>query len=80
MQVRLHPIAEDLEPTVRELRAIEAEWPSIAADLAAVDAEVAALQTGHGCSELARHRLRRVPRSARQIVAEAAHSSFGGAA
>jgi hypothetical protein len=34
------------EPSRRELRAIEAEWPVIAADLAAVDEEIAAASAG----------------------------------
>jgi hypothetical protein len=33
---------EDREPSRRELRAIEAEWPAIAAELAIVATEVAA--------------------------------------
>lgn len=73
---------EAKEPTHRELRAIEAEWPLIAAELAVVDAEVSALQTGVESSELDRRRLRRAQaRLTRQIVADAvSDGSFGGAA
>lgn len=34
--------APDREPSARDLRAIEREWPAIAAGLAEVDAEIAA--------------------------------------
>jgi hypothetical protein len=37
---RVRDVAER-EPSVRDLRAIEAEWPVIAADLAVVAAEIA---------------------------------------
>ena len=47
------------EPSHRELRAIEAAWPVIAAELAVVDAEVAAARSGDEQSELGRRRLRR---------------------
>jgi hypothetical protein len=49
----------DGEPTPSELRAIEAEWPVIAAELAVLDAEIAALQNGPEFCELDRRRLRR---------------------
>lgn len=73
---------ERTEPTRRELRAIDVEWPVIAAELAVVEAEVAALQTGVESSELDRRRLRREQsRLARRIVADAAVDGlFGGAA
>ena len=47
------------EPSARELRAIEAEWPAIAAELAVTDAEIAAARLGDEMSELERRRLRR---------------------
>jgi hypothetical protein len=73
------------EPTRRELRAIEAEWPLIAAELAVVEAECAALQTGEESSELDRRRLRRAQsRLTRRIAAGTAGtagvSALGGAA
>jgi hypothetical protein len=40
------------EPTDADLAAIEAEWPLIAAELAVVDAEIAAAQNPHGSCEL----------------------------
>jgi hypothetical protein len=36
----------DREPTARDLRAIEREWPQIAAGLTEVDAEIAAASAG----------------------------------
>jgi hypothetical protein len=63
----------DQEPTASELRDIENEWPLIAAELAVVDAEVAALQTGTEFCELDRRRLRRAQAQlTRQIAADAA--------
>jgi hypothetical protein len=50
---------DQLEPTRSDLDAIEAEWPFIAAELAVLDAEIAALQCGEESSELTRRRLRR---------------------
>ncbi|MGH3487466.1 MAG: DUF6284 family protein [Actinopolymorphaceae bacterium] len=53
---------EDREPTADELAAIEAEWPVIEAELAALDEQIRALTVaGHG-SELDRRRARRVER------------------
>jgi hypothetical protein len=50
---------EDREPTADELAAIEAEWPLIEAELAALDEQIRALNVaGHG-SELDRRRARR---------------------
>jgi len=61
----------DREPTDRELRAIEAEWPRIAAELAVLDAEIAALTTGEPSSELSRRRVRRAKAQlTRQITAD----------
>ena len=70
------------EPTQQELREIEAEWPLIAAELAVVDAEIAAARAGDEMTELDRRRLRRATgRLTRQLVADAAaDDSFGGAA
>ena len=69
-------------PTRRELREIEAEWPLIAAELAVVDAEIAAARAGDEMTELDRRRTRReTARLTRRIVADAAvDGSFGGAA
>ncbi|PPK98034.1 hypothetical protein CLV92_102187 [Kineococcus xinjiangensis] len=47
------------EPTASDLRAIEAEWPLIAAEVELVNAEVAALSAPSAMSELARRRVRR---------------------
>jgi Family of unknown function (DUF6284) len=49
----------DAEPTPAELAAIEAEWPSIAADLAAVDAQIRVLNATGGPTQIDRRRLRR---------------------
>lgn len=71
-----------IEPTVRELREIEAEWPLIEAELAVVDAEIAAARAGDEMTELDRRRSRRATaRLTRQLAADAvADGSFGGAA
>ncbi|CUU57841.1 hypothetical protein Ga0074812_11543 [Parafrankia irregularis] len=42
--------AMEREPTRAELAAIEAEWPSIAADLAEVDREIAAIRAAEDAS------------------------------
>jgi hypothetical protein len=70
------------EPTARDLQAIEDEWPVIVAELAVVDAEIAAARAGAEMTELDRRRSRRVTaRLTRQIVAGAAiDGMFGGAA
>ena len=63
----------DREPTAAELRAIENEWPLIAAELAVLDAEITALQTGTEFCELDRRRLRRAQAQLnRQLAADAA--------
>lgn len=60
----------DREPTARELRAIDAEWPVIAAELEVLDAVIAALNTGEESCELDRRRLRRAQaRLSRQVTA-----------
>jgi hypothetical protein len=74
---------DDREPTLGELRAIEAEWPVIAAELAVVDAEIAVLQSPYGWCELDRRRLRRAQAELnRQIAADAARFTgpLGGVA
>jgi Family of unknown function (DUF6284) len=59
------------EPTRRELREIDLEWPLIAAELEVLDAEIAALHTGEESCELNRRRLRRAQaRLARQVTAD----------
>ena len=70
------------EPTRRELRLIEAEWPTIAAELAITDREIAAAQMGAPLSELDRQRVRRAdPGQVRRIVETSRHpSDLGGAA
>ena len=54
----------DIEPTAADLAAIEAEWPVIAEDLAALDREIAALTLGDRLDELAVRRARRKARGA----------------
>ncbi|WP_239335059.1 MULTISPECIES: DUF6284 family protein [unclassified Frankia] len=54
------------EPSKRELAAIEAEWPLIAAELAIVDAEVAVAAGG---GQLAARRLAAARRSAARLAA-----------
>jgi hypothetical protein len=61
----------DREPTAQELQEIEAEWPLIAAELAVVDAEIAAALSPDGTCELVRRRLRRARTQLnRQITAD----------
>ena len=60
----------DMEPTVADLDAIEAEWPVIEAELAVLDAEIAVLSTAGGPSPLDRRRLRR---ARRRLLAELGH-------
>lgn len=69
-------------PTDRELRAIEAEWPVIAAELAVVDAEIAAARAGDALDELDRRRMHRAnARLTREIAASAGRvRDLGGAA
>ena len=65
---------DSTEPTRQELQAIEAEWPLIAAELAVVDAEIAAARAGDDMTELGRRRMRRAQaRLTRQIAADAAY-------
>jgi hypothetical protein len=52
-------------PTDADLAAIETEWPSIAADLAALDAEILALTMTERVDELA---VRRARRSTRRVL------------
>lgn len=59
-------------PSRRELRAIQAEWPLIAAELAVVDAEIAAARSGDDESELARRRLRRAQARLVRVMVESA--------
>ena len=57
---RRREAATDMEePTGLDLAEVEAEWPLIAAEIALVDAEVAALTAGTAVPELARRRVRR---------------------
>jgi hypothetical protein len=49
----------DMEPTAADLAAIESEWPLIEADLAVLDAEIAALGHAVGPTPLDWRRLRR---------------------
>ncbi len=63
-------------PTPAQLRAIDAEWPLIAAELAVVDAEIAMVRDEAGPAPLDRRRLRRAEhrvlaekRAAAQVVA-----------
>lgn len=51
------------EPTAAELGAIEAEWPSIAEDLARLDQEIVALTSQARVSELDVRRVRRARRA-----------------
>lgn len=60
------------EPSRRDLAAIEAEWPRIAADLALLDAEIRALRS---VDELT---MRRARRSVRRVLG--APLRFGGGA
>ena len=67
------------EPSSAELRLIEAEWPAIAADLAAVEAEIQALQGGAPVSDLELHRTRRAL-SRRIIVSSCPSEHLDGVA
>jgi len=66
----------DREPTDADLAAIVAEWPRIAADLAALDTEITALYTTDRVDELAVRRNRRTTRR----VLNGAHRLLGGEA
>ena len=57
----------DAEPTGPELAAIEQEWPQIAAELSALDAEIRALAFGVGVDELDVRRVRRQRRRALRV-------------
>ncbi len=59
------PLDELHGPSTADLTAIDAEWPLIAAELAVVDAEVAALVDG---GELAAHRLADARAAARLVA------------
>jgi hypothetical protein len=52
-------MSRDKEPTAADLTAIEAEWPVMAAELAVVDAEIAALSVASSPSPLDWRRIRR---------------------
>lgn len=68
------------EPSRSELRAIEAEWALIAAEVAAVDAESAFLRSP---GDLTAFRLARAERALRRLLVErraAGVRGFGGAA
>lgn len=64
--------ALDGEPTAGQLQEIEAEWPVIVAEMAVVDAEIAAARMGDGMTELGRRRTRRAEARLMQVIA--AHS------
>jgi hypothetical protein len=72
----------DREPLARDLRAIEREWPVIAAELAVVDAEIAAARAGDTSSELGRRRLRRAHAHLTRVVTSEIRrgGDLGGAA
>ena len=61
---------DDREPTKAALRAIDAEWPLIAAELAVLDAEITALSAHPAPSELDRRRLRRTQSRLTRVMAE----------
>jgi hypothetical protein len=63
----------DGEPTDIELRTIEAEWPLIVAEMAVVDAEIAAARMGDGMTELGRRRIRRAETRLSQVIAARAN-------
>jgi hypothetical protein len=72
------------EPTTADLRAIEAEWPLIAAELAIVNAEIVTARVGDGGDELSRRRSRREAARLLRTLALSAPATgpdgFGGAA
>lgn len=70
----------DSEPSREALRAIDAEWPLIAAEVAVVDAESAFLRAP---GDLTAWRVARAERALRRVLAErrsASSRTFGGAA
>ena len=74
---RIRPRRE-LEPTARELALIEAEWPSIEADMVALDGEIRALTSADAVDELDVRRVRRARRVALRAVV--VRPSLGGEA
>lgn len=62
------------EPSARDLAAIEAEWPLIAAELAVLDAEIALINAADqgGPSPLDWRRLRRAEARVTRVAAELA--------
>jgi hypothetical protein len=58
----------DREPTRRDLAAIEAEWPLIEAEMAALDAQIRALLATESVDELAVRRVRRAGRRVLRVV------------
>lgn len=62
-------------PTAADLAAIDAEWPVIAAELDALDAEIRALTYGSGLSEIEVRRARRAARVALRPVSTSAGSN-----
>jgi hypothetical protein len=65
----------DMEPSAADLAAIESEWPLIEADLAVLDAEIAALSHAVGPAPLDWRRLRR---SRRRLLAGLGHRAAAG--
>lgn len=65
---------DDREPSAGELAAIEAEWPRIEVDLAALDVEIAEVTYGVG-SGAARWAWRRYRRLARRVLGKAVVSA-----
>lgn len=70
------PHRADSEPSMGELMAIEHEWPLIAAELALLDAEVAALQVEGGLSALDWRRVRRAERLVLREAIALSHVSY----
>ena len=64
---RMPELLPDAEPTGADLAAIENEWPLIAAELSALDAEIHALTFGAGVDELDVRRVRRQRRQALRV-------------
>jgi Family of unknown function (DUF6284) len=73
----LPPVGANDGPTPADLADIDEEWPLIAAELALVDAEIAAMCAIGGPSELDRRRIRRAEADvARQAIAHAARRTL----
>lgn len=68
------PAGDGDGPSVRDLAAIEREWPLIESELALLDAEISFITAGPAASEIDRRRIRRAEHKVLKVArALAAH-------